>query len=236
MKTSAAHPPRILLVEDESGLVLTLTDLLESEGYDVESARDGVKGFEMAHSTPFDLIILDVMLPGKNGFDLCRDLRERGIRTPVLMLTARSQTLDKVLGLNLGADDYVTKPFEPAELVARLEALLRRVSTSTKGPDTFRFGTTVIDFRSTEVRRDNQRVELSAREFALLRYFVLQHGATITRSQLLKEVWGYESAIFTRTVDVHVGLLRQKLEEDPKNPRHFLTVRGLGYKFIPNPQ
>ncbi|MFI5174587.1 MAG: response regulator transcription factor [Terriglobia bacterium] len=236
MKTSAAHRPRILLVEDESGLVLTLTDLLESEGYDVESARDGVKGFEMAHSTPFDLIILDVMLPGKNGFDLCRDLRERGIRTPVLMLTARSQTPDKVLGLNLGADDYVTKPFEPAELVARLDALLRRVSTSTKSPDTFRFGTTVIDFRSTEVRRDNQQVDLSAREFALLRYFVLQHGATITRSQLLKEVWGYESPIFTRTVDVHVGLLRQKLEEDPRNPRHFLTVRGLGYKFIPNPQ
>jgi two-component system alkaline phosphatase synthesis response regulator PhoP len=225
---------KILLVEDESGLVLTLTDLLASEGYQVETAEDGQLGFELALRGEFDLIILDVMLPGKNGFDVCCELRQRGVQTPILMLTARGQVVDKVAGLKLGADDYLTKPFEPPELLARLEALLRRVpaTPSVKLPEPFRFGSIVVDFRSTEVRREGAPVELSAREFELLRYFILHRGVTLSRQQLLAEVWGYDADALTRTVDVHVGLLRQKLEQDAKNPRHFLTVRGFGYKFV----
>jgi two-component system alkaline phosphatase synthesis response regulator PhoP len=225
---------RVLLVEDESGLVMTLTDLLTSEGYHVETALDGQAGLESALDGGFDLVILDVMLPGKNGFDVCRDLRQRGVQIPILMLTARGQVVDKVLGLKLGADDYLTKPFEPLELLARIEALLRRASAadSTKMPETFRFGSVVVDFRRTDVRRNGQPVELSAREFELLRYFIQHRSLTISREQLLRDVWGYGTMTVTRTVDVHVGLLRQKLEADAKDPRHFLTVRGFGYKFV----
>lgn len=228
---------RILIVEDDAGLVMALTDLLSSEGYAVEAARDGLEGLERASLTAFDLIILDIMLPGKNGFDVCRDLRGRGVTTPILMLTARGQVIDKVLGLKLGADDYLTKPFEPLELVARLEALLRRrqavaASSAEQLGETFIFGSVLVDFRSTEVRCRERIVELSAREFQLLRYFITNRGATLSRSQLLREVWGYEAMILTRTVDVHVGLLRHKLEDDAKNPRHFLTMRGHGYKFV----
>ncbi|HEX8176187.1 MAG TPA: response regulator transcription factor [Pyrinomonadaceae bacterium] len=228
---------KILLVEDDPGLVMALTDLLSAEGYSAETASDGLEGLERASGEAgFDLIILDVMLPGKSGFDVCRDLRQRGVNTPILMLTARGQVIDKVLGLKLGADDYLTKPFEPLELLARIEAILRRRQTeiaSAEAPEaTYSFGSVRVDFRSTEVRRGDTRVELSAREFQLLRYFIEQRGATLSRQQLLHEVWGYETAILTRTVDVHVGLLRQKLEDDVKNPRHFLTVRGHGYKFV----
>jgi two-component system, OmpR family, alkaline phosphatase synthesis response regulator PhoP len=226
----------VLIIEDDAGLVMALTDLLGSEGYKVEAARNGLEGLERASLSAFDLIILDVMLPGKSGFDVCRDLRGRGIMTPILMLTARGQVIDKVLGLKLGADDYLTKPFEPLELVARLEALSRRrqtiTSSSEKLGETFSFGSVLVDFRSTEVRCREKIVELSAREFQLLRYFITNRGATLSRSQLLREVWGYEAMILTRTVDVHVGLLRHKLEEDAKNPRHFLTMRGHGYKFV----
>jgi len=226
---------RILIVEDDAGLVMALSDLLHAEGYDVETASTGTEGLERASAEGFDLIVLDVMLPGKNGFDVCRDLRGRGIDTSILMLTARGQVIDKVLGLKLGADDYLTKPFEPLELLARLEALLRRRQTSLsseKLADTFRFGSVHVDFRSTEVQCKGEPVDLSAREFQLLRYFIEQRGATLTREQLLREVWGYEAGILTRTVDVHVSLLRQKLEDDAKNPRHFLTMRGHGYKFV----
>ncbi|MDT4953206.1 MAG: two-component system, OmpR family, alkaline phosphatase synthesis response regulator PhoP [Acidobacteriota bacterium] len=231
----AVHEDKILLVEDDPGLVMALTDLLSAEGYMVESVLNGMEGLERGSRGSFDLIILDVMLPGKNGFDVCRDLRSRGTTTPVLMLTARGQVIDKVLGLKLGADDYLTKPFEPLELLARLEALLRRSVASvsqSKLDETFHFGAVVVDFRSTEVSAKGQPVELSAREFQLLRYFIEQRGATLSREQLLREVWGYEASVLTRTVDVHVGLLRHKLEEDVKNPRHFLTMRGHGYKFI----
>lgn len=229
---------RILLVEDDPGLVMALTDLLLAEGYRVDTASDGLEGLERASaSDTFDLIILDVMLPGKSGFDVCRDLRQRGIGTPILMLTARGQVIDKVLGLKLGADDYLTKPFEPLELLARLEAILRRrqaeISSTDAVAETYSFGSVEVDFRSTEVRRGRVRVEMSAREFQLLRYFIEQRGATLSRQRLLQEVWGYETAILTRTVDVHVSLLRQKLEDDVKNPRHFLTIRGHGYKFVP---
>jgi len=227
---------RVLIVEDDAGLVMALTDLLCSEGYVVEAARDGLEGLERATVSRFELVILDVMLPGKSGFDVCRDLRQRGIETPILMLTARGQVIDKVLGLKLGADDYLTKPFEPLELLARLEALLRRRQTASvsaeKLGDMFSFGSVEVDFRSTEVRCREKIVELSAREFQLLRYFITNRGATLSRGQLLREVWGYEAGILTRTVDVHVGLLRHKLEDDAKNPRHFLTMRGHGYKFV----
>jgi two-component system, OmpR family, alkaline phosphatase synthesis response regulator PhoP len=225
---------RILLIEDEMGLVLTLTDLFASEGYEVEAATDGARGFLLAREGEFDLVVLDVMVPGKNGFDVCRDLRQSGVRTPVLMLTARGQLVDKVLGLKLGADDYLTKPFEPLELLARVEAILRRIPapTAQEVSDTFHFGSVVIDFRSTEVRRNGKLIELSAREYELLRYFVQQRGATISRRRLLEDVWGYDAEALTRTVDVHIGTLRQKLEEEARSPRHFLTVRGFGYKFV----
>jgi two-component system alkaline phosphatase synthesis response regulator PhoP len=226
---------RILVVEDNAGLVMALTDLLGAEGYEVETAAGGVEGLEAACGGRFDLVILDVMLPGKNGFDVCRDLRRRGVDTPVLMLTARSQVIDKVLGLKLGADDYLTKPFEQLELLARVEALLRRGQTKAREPapaEAFSFGSVAVDFRSTEVLRAGCPVELSAREFRLLRYFIERRGAMLSRHELLREVWGYDAETMTRTVDVHVGLLRQKLEDDARNPRHFLTMRGHGYKFV----
>jgi two-component system alkaline phosphatase synthesis response regulator PhoP len=224
---------KILLVEDEPGLVLALTDLLLNEGYQVESAMSGEEGLRLAANGRFDLITLDVKLPGKNGFDVCRDLRQRGLQTPILMLTARGQVIDKVLGLKLGADDYLTKPYEPMELLARIEALLRRSAASTpKLGETFQFSNVEVDFRSVEIRRNGAPVELAALEFELLRYFIEHRGEMLSRAQLLREVWGYDEEAMTRTVDVHIGLLRQKLEEDPANPRHFLTVRGHGYKFV----
>ena len=226
---------KILLIEDDAGITMALTDLLHAEDYSVETAADGLTGLARASEDSFDIIILDVMLPGKNGFDVCRDLRRRDVATPILMLTARGQVIDKVLGLKLGADDYLCKPFEPMELLARLEALLRRSQThasSPESPETFGFGSVVVNFRSTEVLCSGRPVELSAREFQLLRYFIEQSGATLSRDQLLREVWGYETGMLTRTVDVHVGLLRQKLEGNAKNPRHFLTMRGHGYKFV----
>jgi two-component system alkaline phosphatase synthesis response regulator PhoP len=225
----------VLLVEDEPGLVLALTDLFTSEGYGVEIEEDGTAALETASHARFDAIILDVMLPGKNGLDVCRELRQKGIQTPILMLTARGQLVDKVLGLKLGADDYLTKPFESLELLARVEVLLRRsgVQTLTTASERYVFGDVQIDFPGTEVVRQGQLVALSAREFELLRFFVKHPGATLSRDQLLHEVWGYGATIQSRTVDVHVGMLRQKLEPDTRNPRHFKTIRGFGYKFVP---
>lgn len=221
---------RILLVEDEPGLVLALRDRLRNEGYEVETAQDGQEGHDRAAASPFDLIILDIMLPRKSGFDVCRDLRQRGVTTPVLMLTARGQTIDKVLGLKIGADDYMTKPFEMMELLARVEALMRRATTA-HSASMHEFDGVRVDFVRTEVTRDGKPVQLSAKEFQLLRYFLEHRGATLSREQLLSEVWGYGSAPSTRTVDVHVAWLRQKLEPDPKQPQFILTVHGLGYRF-----
>jgi len=236
MKRRASLPLRILLVEDETGLVLTLTDLLRSEGYQVESAGDGEDALELASSGSFNLIILDVMLPRKDGFEVCRALRRRSIHTPIIMLTARGQVADKVTGLKVGADDYLAKPFESSELLARVEALLRRVSAPRGNrEETYRFGSVRVDFRRTAVERSAKPVEMSAREFELLTYFIEQQGNTVSREELLRQVWGYDAATLTRTVDAHVWMLRQKLEEDPQNPRHFITVRGLGYKFIESP-
>ncbi|MGE0816451.1 MAG: response regulator transcription factor [Vicinamibacterales bacterium] len=229
---------RLLLVEDEPGLQLTLSDRLTAEGYAVETAGDGDTGLALAASGAFDLVVLDVMLPRRDGFDVCRALRQRGVTTPVLMLTARGQVVDRVVGLKLGADDYLTKPFEAVELLARIEALLRRSAASAPAPANLpggtrhTFGDVVVDTRRAEVTRDGAPVELSAKEFQLLRYFLEHRGATISRDELLQEVWGYEHMPSTRTVDVHVAWLRQKLEANPKLPQIILTVHGLGYKFV----
>jgi two-component system alkaline phosphatase synthesis response regulator PhoP len=223
---------RLLLVEDEPGLVMTLTDRLTAEGYDVRSVGDAPAAIETATRGPFDAILLDVMLPGGNGFDVCRAVRQRGIQTPILMLTARGQIVDRVVGLKLGADDYLVKPFEMAELLARVEALLRRSAVASAPPtESYRFGEVAIDFRRAEVTRGGTMLELSAREFKLLRYFVEHRGAALSRDELLNEVWGYNAMPSTRTVDVHVAWLRQKLEENPRHPQYILTVHGLGYKF-----
>jgi len=224
---------RILLVEDEPGLVLTLTDRLRSEGYDVASATDGTSGLARASSEKFDVILLDVMLPGASGFDVCRDLRQRGVQTPVIMLTARGQVVDKVLGLKIGADDYVTKPFDMLELLARVEVQIRRASAGSGTTAVeYRFGDVTVNFRKAEVARAGEVLELSAREFLLLKYFIEHREATLTRDELLNEVWGYHSMPSTRTVDVHVAWLRQKIEPNPRHPQYILTVHGLGYKFV----
>lgn len=224
---------RILLVEDEAGLVVALRDRLQSEGYSVETAQDGEEGMNLATRNYFDLIILDLMLPRKGGLDLCRDLRQQSFTTPVLMLTARSQTIDKVIGLKIGADDYITKPFDMLELLARVEALLRRTPRDGAGSGAiYQFGSIQVDFRRTEVTRNGFQVSLSAREFQLLKYLIEHREVTLSRKELLKDVWGYGAFTLTRTVDVHVASLRQKLEADPKHPKFIRTVLGFGYKFV----
>lgn len=222
--------PHVLLVDDEPSLVLVLTDRLEAEGYRVTAVGDGDTALSTGTSQHFDLIVLDGMLPGRDGFDVCRTLRQRGVKSPILMLSARGQVVDRIVGLQLGADDYLTKPFDVGELLARLTALLRRVTPT--GLDTFRFGDVVVNKRAAEVTREGRPVDLTAREFQLLVYFVEHEGAAISRDELLNAVWGYESTVLTRTVDVHVGTLRQKLEPHPRKPRHILTVHGIGYRFV----
>jgi two-component system, OmpR family, alkaline phosphatase synthesis response regulator PhoP len=223
---------KILIVEDEAALVVALKDRLRNEGYEVSAAKDGLSGFERATSEQFDLIILDLMLPGQSGLTVCQKLRQFGSNTPILMLTARRQTMDKVVGLRTGADDYLTKPFQMAELLARVDSLLRRAAQTTGTTGTHhQFGSVHIDMRRAEVLREGQPVPLSAKEFQLLRYFVEHRGATLSREELLREVWGYGVVPSTRTVDVHVAGLRQKLESDPKNPQWILTAVRLGYKF-----
>ena len=221
---------RVLVVEDEPALRMTLNDRLTSEGYAVETVGDGESAIERGAAGSHDAIVLDVMLPKVNGFDVCRELRRRGVDTPILMLTARGELVDKVVGLKLGADDYLTKPFEAVELVARLEALLRRRGRR-PGSESFRFGDVAVDFRKAEVTRAGKPVELSAREFTLLRHFIEHRGATLSRDELLSNVWGYDEMPITRTVDVHVAGLRQKIESNPRRPVYIVTVHGLGYKF-----
>jgi two-component system, OmpR family, alkaline phosphatase synthesis response regulator PhoP len=231
----SSYQKRILLVEDESGLVLTLTDRLTSEGYIVTHAGDGEKGEKLASEGHFDIILLDVMLPKKNGFDIIRDLRKRGITTPVLMLTARGQLNEKVVGLKLGADDYLTKPFEMLELLARIESLLRRpapIIVPVLELASFSFGSFKIDFTRMEIRRKGKLIELSAREFHLLRYLIEHRGSVLSRETILNDVWGYDAMPTTRTIDTHITWLRQKIEENPKFPKYILTVHGFGYKFV----
>ena len=223
---------RILLVEDEPGLLLTVSDLLTAEGYDVETAGDGESGLAKATSGKFHLAILDVMLPRKSGFDVCRELRQRGVDIAILMLTAKSQVVDRVVGLKLGADDYLTKPFDPSELLARVEALLRRVRQEKRIPvQTFKFGDVEVDFERAEVRKGGREVSMASKELQLLRYLVDHRGRVVPREELLQNVWEYSGDVSSRTIDVHVAWLRQKLEDTPQNPKHIHTIRGMGYRF-----
>ncbi len=225
---------RILLVEDEPGLVLTLADLLEGEGHSVETARDGDVGLAKGSTGTFDLIILDVMLPKRSGFDVCQELRRRGVDVAILMLTARTQVDDRVAGLKLGADDYLAKPFDPAELLARVEALLRRTRKDTRAAAAnFRFGDIEVDFDRAEVLKRGEPLSLAGKELQLLRYLVDRRGSVVAREELLQNVWEYSGDVSSRTVDVHIAWLRQKIEDNPQSPRHIHTIRGKGYRFSP---
>lgn len=222
----------VLLIDDEPSLVFMLTDRLEAEGYVVESASDGESGLARALEGRADVIVLDGMLPGRDGLDVCRILRQRGVTTPVLMLSARGQVIDRVVGLRFGADDYLVKPFEVVELLARIDALARRAGTSPAAPAVAAFGDVVVNRASTTVTRGGVAVDLTALEFKLLVYFIDHRQVTVSRDELLDAVWGYHAMPTTRTVDVHVGVLRRKLEPDPSAPRYLLTMHGHGYKFV----
>lgn len=226
---------KILIIEDEEAILMALEDDLSLEGYRVTGATDGVEGFAKAKEGGYDLIILDIMLPGMDGFDICRRLRGAGDTTPILVLTAKDQEVDKVLGLELGADDYVTKPFSRRELLARVKALLRRAELTDQPLEHFHFADVMVDFRGYEVRKDGRPVELTAKEFALLRLLIDHRGEVLRRDVILDEVWGDDSDVFPRTVDTHVVHLRQKLEEEPAHPKHIVNVRGVGYKFVADP-
>jgi len=223
----------ILFIEDEHGVISTVTDRLEAEGYIVHSVQNGDEGLRRALGNGIGLIILDLMLPGKGGLEVCSELRRRGVQTPILMLSARGELVDRVTGLKLGADDYLAKPFAMAELVARLEVLLRRAQPSLRPLQGFyRFGDVRVSFDRPEVMRAGQPVELTARELELLRYFIRNRGMILSRFELLKQVWGYDPVPSTRTVDVHVLGLRQKLERDPAHPALIVTISRQGYKFV----
>jgi two-component system alkaline phosphatase synthesis response regulator PhoP len=223
---------RLLLVEDEPGLVVTISDLLQAEGYEVLTASNGEMGLARALSERFDLIILDVMLPKKDGFQVCREIRQQGHDVAILMLTAKTQVVDRVVGLKLGADDYLAKPFDPAELLARIEALLRRTSKARRTPvRTFEFGNVYVDFESGEVKKGGATVNLAGKELQLLRYLVDQRGNVVPREELLQNVWEYQSDVSSRTIDVHIAWLRQKLEDYPQSPKFIHTIRGKGYRF-----
>jgi DNA-binding response OmpR family regulator len=220
---------RLLVVEDEPGIAFALETDLRSEGYDVTVATTGDEASQRARSESFDLVLLDVMLPGKDGFEVCREIRRAGVRTPIILLTAKSQEAEKVMGLELGADDYVTKPFSPRELRARIKAALRRAAP--ESPDVFRFGDSEVDFARCEVRRGGTAIDLTALEFKLLSVFVRSRGRVLTREQLLDAAWGRDISLNDRVVDNHIVSLRRKIEPDPARPRFLLNIRGLGYRF-----
>ena len=224
--------PKILIIEDEPDMVLGLRRNFEYEGYEVSTAGDGEEGLKRALKEGPDLIILDVMLPKLSGIDVCRRLRGGAVETPIIMLTARGQEIDKVLGLEMGADDYVTKPFSVRELLARVRVQLRRRSAPKAGPAAYRFGDIELDFGRHQALKDGRPLELSPREFEILNYFIERPGETITRDQLLDDVWGYNSFPITRTVDNHIARLRQKIERNPAEPQYIITVHRVGYKFI----
>ncbi len=222
----------ILVVEDDPAMSVALRDGFEFEKYRVDMAADGEEGMRLASRGEYDIIILDVMLPKKSGLDLCKELREKGNSTPVIMLTARGQEIDKIVGLNLGADDYVTKPFSFIELLARVEAVMRRAHRR-HGGDHASFGDVTLDFRTYQATKCDQPLELTPREFSMLRYFLDHPNEVISREALLNHVWGYDPSAFTRTVDTHVARLRQKIEPVPAEPRHLITIHRVGYKFVP---
>jgi DNA-binding response OmpR family regulator len=223
---------RILVVEDDPAILKGLVASFEEEHYEVYTATDGEKGYQLGKKENIDLIILDVMLPGKNGQDVCRDLRKDGVNTPILMLTSKKQEMDKVLGLELGADDYVTKPFSIRELHARVKALLRRKGELKKGIEEFSFGGISVDFKKQEAKKKGKALKLSAKEFEILHYFVQREGEVVTREMLLDDVWGYTNFPTTRTVDNYILSIRKKIEDDPSKPKHLLTVHTAGYKFM----
>lgn len=224
--------PKILIVEDEPGMVAGLRDNFEFEGYQVLSAMDGVSGLERALADSPDLVILDVMMPRMSGLDVCKQLKSKRPAIPIIMLTARGQEVDKVVGLELGADDYVTKPFSIRELLARVKAVLRRVGSAPKAQDSYAFGDVEVNLQSCQVSRRGRSLDFSSKEFDLLKYFLSHPGEALTRDRLLEDVWGYDKFPTTRTVDAHIVRLRQKLEPKPDDPRFFLTVHGTGYKFV----
>ena len=220
---------RILIVEDEPDLAFGLEDDLKTEGYEVETVRDGVTASRRAREQAWDLILLDVMLPGRDGFEVCRDLRRSGLHTPVIMLTAKTQEAEKVLGLELGADDYVTKPFSPRELRARIKAALRR--SSAQVPEVYRFGDVEVDFARAELRRGGAAVEVTSLEFKLMAAFIRNKGRVLSRDQLLEGAWGRDTFVTDRVVDHHIVNLRRKIEPRPEQPRYLISVRGMGYRF-----
>jgi len=220
---------RILVVEDEPAIAVCLEGDLKLEGHEVEIAGDGETASLRVRQQPFDLILLDVMLPRKDGFEVCRELRRAGVRTPIIMLTAKTQEAEKILGLELGADDYVTKPFSPRELRARIKAMLRRAGGEL--PETYRFGEVEVDFRRSELRRAGKPIEVTPLELKLLAAFIRSRGRTLTRDQLLDEVWGRGTYVTDRVVDNHITHLRKKIEPEPSRPRYLVSVRGLGYRF-----
>jgi DNA-binding response OmpR family regulator len=223
---------KILIVEDEPNMVAGLRDNFEFEGYEVLSAYDGSEGLARALADSPDLVLLDVMMPKMSGLDVCKQLKAKRPSIPIIMLTARGQEIDKVVGLELGADDYVTKPFSIRELVARVKAVLRRSQTLPKEQDRYSFGDVEVDLRACRISRAGNQIDFSAMEFELLKYFIFNAGEVLTRERLLEEVWGYERYPTTRTVDAHLVRLRQKLEPNPEQPRFFLTVHGMGYRFV----
>ena len=223
---------KVLVVEDDHAMAVALNDGFQYEGHDVTLARDGAQGLELASRDQFDIMILDVMLPKLSGLDVCRQLRSAGNPIPIIMLTARGQEIDKVLGLKIGADDYVTKPFSFMELAARVEAVLRRAAKNKEAIDVLRFGEVVVDFKKNTATKNQAPLELSPREFRILKYFAEHLGEVVTRDQLLDHVWGYDSFPLTRTVDTHIAKLRQKIEDNPSDPHYIVTVHRAGYKFI----
>jgi DNA-binding response OmpR family regulator len=224
--------PRVLVIEDDEAMAVALRDGFAYEGYEVRVAMDGAEGLRLAEEGEQDLIILDVMLPKMSGLDVCKRIRRNGSKVPVIMLTARGQEIDKVLGLKTGADDYITKPFSFLELMARVEAVLRRTSGYSDSADTYQFGSVVVDFRRSEVRKGEETLVLSPREFKLLRFLIDHRGEVVTRERLLDAVWDYDNVPFTRTVDMHIAKLRKKIEDRPHDPDFIVTVHRVGYKFM----
>ncbi len=224
---------RILIIEDDKSILMGLKDDLEFEGFEVSTATDGKDGLSMALGQDFRLIVLDILLPGLNGFEVCKKIRESGKMTPILMLTAaKTEEMDKVVGLELGADDYVTKPIGTRELVARIKAILRRTKKNEELGETYRFGDVEVNFKSHEVRKAGEKLHLTALEFKLLKFFIMHRGEVLTRDQILDEAWGDEVVVAHRTIDPHIVHLRKKVEDDPGRPVHILSIRSVGYKFL----
>jgi len=223
---------RVLVVEDDAAILRGIADNLRFEGYEVFTAGDGEAGARAQRTHRPDLIVLDLMMPRLGGLELCKRLRGEGIHTPILMLTAKSEEADRIAGLDLGADDYVTKPFSVKELMARVRALLRRAQPQRDLPDHLSFGDVDVDFRKYEARKTGKPIEMTRKEFAVLRFLASRSGEAVTRDELLNEVWGYEAYPVSRTVDNHLAGLRAKLEADPSDPKHLLTVHGVGYRFV----